>query len=209
MFGGVGRRGPRTRGAPCPEAAKGGGARPLWTGHPVLNPSGDFLPVSRAISPPESSPRPCSPRPPAAPRLLLFKNVLIQARERANWGLRDGRGQLPHTPPACPHCRGVNKTLLVALPITGTEGATGPDRGRDCPPAWGELGSPLPSHGAGPPGSAWESGSRLRARSPRQEKGQRWPGFGWGHIPREPPARPERWGGPLRAGRRSWWPRGR
>lgn len=111
------------------------------------------------------------PCPPQALDGCYFKTSWARPGKGVIGGLRDERAQPRPLPRACPH-RGVNKTLLVALPIRVSRGGGGPDRRRDGPPSppRGELGSLLL-----PTGSAWESGSGLRPKG----LGAGLPGSAW------------------------------
>lgn len=74
------------------------------------------------------------------------------------------------------------------------------------PPLRGELGSLRPPTGPGPPGSAWESGSKLKLTSPAPRKTGRARPVCLGTRRREAAGR-QRW--QLWEGHRGWWPRGR
>lgn len=112
---------------------------------------GLVLPVSRSkcsllCEQPQRPRAPVAPWPPLVLDCCYLKASWSGPEKGVIGGLGDERGQPSPRGPAL--TEGSTKPSLWPCQLQAPRGATGPDRRRDCPPPWGELGSLSAAHGA-------------------------------------------------------------
>lgn len=108
----------------------------------IFKPQRDAFSVSRSkrslLCERPQRPRVPQPRCPPGP---LDCGYLKASWSRPEKGVIGGLEMKGDGPPSAPALRGVNKTSLWSCQLWSPRGSTEPDRRRDCPPPWGELGS--------------------------------------------------------------------